>query len=69
MSAADRNAPRPPDMAGLMAEVEAGVAAKRSQGLYNPVEVRRVEAAAVTLQVDPDGASMERCAPGHGSVS
>ena len=51
-----------PDVAGLLAEVEAAVAAKKSQGLYNPAEVRRVEEAAVTLQVDPDGQSMERLA-------
>jgi O-antigen chain-terminating methyltransferase len=51
-----------PDVAGLLAEVEAAVAEKKSQGLYNPVEVRRVEEAAVTLQADPDGQSMERLA-------
>ena len=51
-----------PTWQALLAEVEAAVAAKKSQGLYNPAEVRRVEEAAVTLQVDPDGESMERLA-------
>jgi hypothetical protein len=60
MSAGDRTSPEPTDVAGLLAEVEAAVAAKKSQGLYNPVEVRRVEDAAATLQVDPDIESMER---------
>ena len=55
MSAGDPDADAKPDVAGLLAEVEAAVAAKKSQGLYNPAEVRRVEEAAVTLQVDPDG--------------
>ncbi len=61
MSAGDCNVPSQSD-AGLLAEVEAAVAAGKSQGLYNPVEVRRVEAAAVTLQADPDLESMERLA-------
>ena len=51
-----------PDVAGLLAEVDAAVAAKKSRGLYNAVEVRRVEEAAVTLQPDPALASMERLA-------
>jgi len=62
MGADDRIPPGQTDMAGLLAEVDAAVAAKKSQGFYNPVEVRRVEEAAVTLQVDPDAATMERLA-------
>jgi O-antigen chain-terminating methyltransferase len=62
MSAGDRDIGAKPDVAGLLAEVEDAVAAKRSQGLYNPAEVRRVEEAAVTLQADPDLESMERLA-------
>ena len=62
MVADQRNTPGPSDVADLLAEVEAAVAAKKSQGFYNPVEVRRVEEAAVTLQVDPDFDDMERLA-------
>jgi O-antigen chain-terminating methyltransferase len=62
MSEGDLKVDAKPDVAGLLAEVEAAVAAKKSQGLYNMVEVRRVEEAAVTLQADPDGQSMERLA-------
>lgn len=51
-----------PDVDLLMRRVQAAVAAKKSQGLYNPVEVRRVEAAVVTLQDDPELGSMERLA-------
>jgi len=51
-----------PDVDALMQRVQATIAAKKSQGLYNPVEVRRVEEAAVTLQADPEVASMERLA-------
>jgi len=60
MDGDDRKTPGQADVAGLLAEVEAAVAAKKSQGFYNPIEVRRVEEAAVTLQVDPDAESMER---------
>ena len=62
MGEGDRKADAKPDVAGLLAEVEAAVAAKKSQGLYNAVEVRRVEEAAVTLRADPEGESMERLA-------
>jgi 2-polyprenyl-3-methyl-5-hydroxy-6-metoxy-1,4-benzoquinol methylase len=62
MGEGDRNLDAKPDVGKLLAEVDAAVAAKKSQGLYNPVEVRRVEEAAVTLQVDPDAESMERLA-------
>lgn len=61
MSVDDQTVPRQPD-ADLLAEVQAAVAAKKSEGFYNPVEVRRVEAAAVTLQDDPELESMERLA-------
>jgi len=62
MGADDRSTPAPADVAGLLAEVEAAVAAKKAQGLYDPAEVRRVEAAAVTLQVDPDAETVESLA-------
>jgi O-antigen chain-terminating methyltransferase len=48
-----------PVVTGLLAEVEAAVAAKTAQGLYNPREMRRVEEAAVTLQASTDGALAE----------
>ena len=51
-----------PDVGEVQAQVEAAVAAKKAQGLYNAAEVRRVEEAAVTLQVDADGESMQRLA-------
>jgi O-antigen chain-terminating methyltransferase len=62
MSEGDQKLAARPDVAALLAEVEAAVAARKSQGLYNAVEVRRVEEAAVTLQLDPEGESMERLA-------
>ncbi|MHB8836584.1 MAG: class I SAM-dependent methyltransferase [Candidatus Methylomirabilia bacterium] len=62
MNASDQSVPARPDVKELLAEVEAAVAAKKSRGLYNPLEVRRVEEAAVTLQADPDVDSMERLA-------
>jgi O-antigen chain-terminating methyltransferase len=62
MSPIDRGSGAPPDDAALLAEVEAAVAARKSQGLYNAAEVRRVEEATVTLQSDPVGESMERLA-------
>ena len=62
MSEGDQKVDSKPDVAALLAEIEAAVAAKKSQGLYNAVEVRRVEEAAVTLQLDPEGESMERLA-------
>jgi len=49
-----------PSLAGLLAEVEAAVAARIAQGLYSPDEMRRVEEAAVTLQAGAhDGALAE----------
>lgn len=54
----DPKAPRQPDVASLLAEVDAAVNARKSQGFYNPAEIRRVEEAAVTLQLDPDAAAM-----------
>ena len=60
MSVGERDVSQRPDVGGLLAEVDAAVAAKKSQGYYQPGEVRRVEEAAVTLQVDPDAAAMER---------
>ncbi len=62
MGAEEPNATERPDVAGLVAEVEAAVAAKKAQGFYNPAEVRRVEEAAVTLQVDPELETIERLA-------
>jgi len=62
VSEGERNSESKPDVAALLAEVDAAVAAKKAQGFYNPAEVRRVEEAAVTLQLDPDGESMERLA-------
>ena len=60
MGEGDRDVDEKPDVAGLLAEVEAAVAAKKVRGFYNPAEMRRVEEAAVTLQSDPDLAAMER---------
>jgi O-antigen chain-terminating methyltransferase len=54
----DRQAAQQPDVAALLAEVDAAVAAKKARGLYNPADLRRVEEAAVTLQLDPDAAAM-----------
>jgi SAM-dependent methyltransferase len=48
-----------PGVAGLLAEVEAAVAAKIARGLYSPAEMRRVEEAAVKLQAAADGAIAE----------
>ena len=62
MGAGDQNADAKPDLAGLLTEIDAAVAAKKAQGFYGSVEVRRVEEAAVALQVDPDAESMERLA-------
>ena len=62
MGAGDQNADAKPDVAGLLTEIDAAVAAKKAQGFYGSVEVRRVEEAAVALQVDPDAESMERLA-------
>jgi len=62
MSEGERNAESKPDVAALLAEVDAAVAAKKAAGFYNPAEVRRVEEAAVTLQLDPDGESLEQLA-------
>jgi len=60
MSGSDRATASQPDVAALLAEVEAAVAAKKSRGLYNPAEVRRVEEAAVVLQAAAaDGAQAE----------
>jgi O-antigen chain-terminating methyltransferase len=62
MGEGDRSAPGQPDVAGLLAEVNAAVAAKKARGLYSPGEVRRVEEAAVTLQEDADAVAMQRLA-------
>jgi O-antigen chain-terminating methyltransferase len=48
-----------PDVAALLAEVEASVAAKKAQGFYREVDVRRVEDAAVRLQPALDEAQAE----------
>ena len=62
MSAGEPDVSTPSDDARLLSEVDAVVAAKKSQGLYTAAEVRRVEEAAVTLQADPDAEAMERLA-------
>lgn len=62
MSEGDRNDAAKPDVAAVLAEVEAAVAAKKAQGLYNAAEMRRVEGAAVILQVDRELEEMERLA-------
>jgi hypothetical protein len=51
----------PPDVAALLAEVEAAVAARRN-GLYRPAEVRRVEDESVRLQpvLDDEGRRSRR---------
>jgi O-antigen chain-terminating methyltransferase len=52
--------PPKPDVAALLAEVEAAVQDKKAQGLYNPAEVRRVEEAALDLsRAADDGALAE----------
>lgn len=43
-----------PDVAALMAEIEAAVADKKARGLYDAAEIRRVEEAAVSLRNTPD---------------
>ncbi len=53
-------APPKPDVAALLAEVEAAVQEKKARGLYNPAEVRRVEEAALDLsRAADDGALAE----------
>lgn len=56
----DQTQPPKPDVSALLAQVEAAVQAKKAAGFYDPAEIRRVEAAAVSYQRSAeDGAAAE----------
>jgi hypothetical protein len=58
----------PPDVAALLAEVEAAVAAKKAQGMYPAAEVRRVEEAAVRLQPALDDEAQAEIGARHAAL-
>lgn len=59
----------PPDVAALLAEVEAAVAARKAQGFYQPAELRRVEEAAVRLQPVPGEGAQAEIAASHATLT
>jgi O-antigen chain-terminating methyltransferase len=55
-------------VAALLAEVEAAVQEKKSQGLYNPAEVRKVEEAALDLSRAADDGALAELALRHANL-
>jgi O-antigen chain-terminating methyltransferase len=57
-----------PDVSALLEEVQAAVAAKKAQGLYDPAEIRRVEEAALSLDLASDDGGLAELSLRHANL-